>query len=368
MYSYVFVAARTGEKLLTVKAESSRWARSLNVGEGGTHTFKLADLRIPREQMWALTTPWDRVLVVCWNDIPVYAGMITGRPYNRGTQVLTVNHTDVRSIFLARYPFGVKSYWADVAETIPGRLVLSGLSLRAIAANVVQQGLLGPLTNYGLPIVLPSLTEPGPHSLTIENFNFRKVADVLDDIQSMDGGPDIEFAPRWSASDRLEWVMRTGTPTAPELTGGTFRFNLTSESPGLSTFILEEDAQKQVTGVFATGEGFGADIKVGGTPGAAIADIPARDEVVSFPTAKTAADAASFAREYLSAHRKATLQPSMTVSASKIEPTSLILGSTLNIYDRGDWWNADGWSSYRLIGFSVNDSGDDIALTVQGAR
>lgn len=368
MWSTLFYSTRPGEKQLAVEAESGSWGRSLNMSDSGSHVFPLAATEIPRQTWYELTTPWDRTIVQCWNGVPVYAGLITGRDYNWATKKLTIKSTDIRSMFLARYPFGVNSYWSDVAETIPGRLVLTNLSWRAIAANIVEQGLLGPTSRYALPIVLPSRTESGPHSLTVENFNFRKVADLLDEIQSMDGGPDIEFAPRWSpTTGRLEWVMRTGTPAAPAMTGGKFEFNLTAAKSGLAGFSINEDAMKQVTGVFGVGEGSGADMVVGGTPGVFADDIPARDEVVNYRTAKNRQEASSLAREHVAAHRRSTWEPSFSVRASEVDPTSLVLGSEIGIYDKGDPWNPDGWQRYRLTGISGGVD-EQISLTVQGAR
>jgi hypothetical protein len=246
--------------------------------------------------------------------------------------------------------------------------VLSNLSLRAIAANVIEQGLMGPLPNYGLPLWRTSKTEPGPHSRVYENFNFQKVGDILEELQNADGGPDIEFVPQWSPSTgRLEWVTRAGSPDAPALTGGTFKFNLTAEKSGLSGFSIDEDALKQVTGVFGVGEGSGADMIVGGTPGLAIADIPARDDVVNYRNAKTPSQASSLATEHVKAHWKATWQPSFTVQASDTDPTTLVLGSTVSIYDKDDPWNPDGWQDYRLV--SIGGGVDDkVKLTVQGIR
>lgn len=368
MWSFWLCNTRTGEKLLRVEPESGSWGRALNVSDSGSHVFPLAGTKIPRQTWWELTTPWDRTIVQCWNDVPVYAGLITGRPYDWTTKKVTLKSTDVRSIFLARYPFGANSYWADASETTPGRLVLSNLSLRAIAANVIEQGLIGPLSNYGLPIWRTSTSEAGPHSRVYENFNFQKVADILDELQNSDGGPDIEFAPQWSPTTGwLEWVMRAGSPTVPALTGGTFEFNLTAAKSGIAGFSIDEDALKQVTGVFGVGEGSGADMVVGGTPGASIADIPARDDVVNYRNAKTREEASSLGREYLAAHRKATWQPSFSVRASEVDPTKLVLGSEVGIYDKGDPWNPDGWQRYRLTGIS-GGVGEQVSLTVQGAR
>lgn len=364
VWSYWFVNTITGEKQLQVEPAGGSFGRVLNAAGSGSHVFKLGDRRLPRQRWWELTEPWARTLVQCWDDVPVYAGLITGRPYSRDSQTLTVTHTDIRSLFLDRYPFGVASYWADELNRVPGKLTITNKSIVAALAKVLEQGMLGPVgaADYTLPVVLPSTGTAGSFSRTFENFNFQNVADIMAELQEMDGGPDVEFAPRWSSSGRLEWVLRAGA-----LTGGTFEWHLEAEQSPVSSFTVAEDALKQVTGTFGVGQGSGADMIVGGTPGVATAAIPARDVIVKWQNVPTDAEASSLAKEHVAAHRDPTVQPALKVLASTVDPTTLILGSTIRTYDLDDPWLPDGWTDQRLIGVS-GGVGEEIVLTVQGVR
>ena len=363
MWSWWFVDTVTGVKQLEVTPKGGSWSRFLNTDASGSHEFHLADRALPRETWWGLTTPWARTLVQCWNDTPVWAGVVTGRPYARGTRVLTVRHADLRAIFKRRYPFGVPSYWADEANRVPGKLVITNKSLVAAAATVLQQGMLGPVgaATYTLPVVLPSTGTAGGFSTVYENFNFQKVTDILDELQSMDGGPDIEFSPRWGSSGALEWVARVGS-----LSGNSFDWHLDAKSSPVASAVFEEDALNQATGVFGIGQGSGADMVVGGTPWATVANIPAQDVTVSWKHVKTDVDAASLAREHLSTLTYSTRLPELKVRASVIDPTMLVLGSTIRLHDQDDPWLPDGWTDYRLVGVA-GGVGEELTLTVERA-
>lgn len=367
-WSYWICDTRTGVKQLQVFPSGGPFGRTLNAaGQGGSNTFQLGDRKLSREQWKDLTTPWRRELVRCWDDHPVYSGVITGRPYNRDTQTLTVNHADVRALLAKRYPFGVNSYYADGVAAPPGKLVLTNLSLRAIAANVVQQGMVGPHPIYSLPIVLPSLTEAGPYSRTYFNYNFTTVPSALQELQDVDGGPDIDFAPRWSSSDTLEWVMRTGTPTAPALTGGTFEFNLTSKNCPLTHVGVDEDGSKQVNGMFTIGKGSEEDMRVSGR---GIGDygetvFPALDGTQPLKDIDDLGVLLGHSIAAINVQQDPTKQWEMSLLASGYPGlNALTLGSTLRVYSKGDPWIDDGWTSLRLIGFS-GDATETIALDVQ---
>lgn len=364
-WSYWFCDTITGVKQLQVEPASGSFGRLLNTAGSGSHTFKLGDRKLSREVWRGLTTPWARTLVQCWEGDPVYAGVITGRPYNPGTMTLTLPHTDIRSMFMARYPFGVASYWADELAGIPGNLTVTNRSIVAALGLVVQAGLQGPpgAAPYALPIVLPTLTTPGAFSRVFENFNFAKVADIITELQELDGGPDVDFAPRWSASGTLEWVLRAGA-----LTGGTFEFNLSAADNPVASFDVAEDALKQVTGVFGVGRGSGADMVVGGTPGAPVVGIPARDEVAKWTHVPTNAEASSLAREQVRVNQYPKTQPALKVLASTVDPRTLVLGSKVSTFLRDDPFLLDGpdngWTHYRLVGFN-GGVGQELTLEVR---
>lgn len=348
---------RTGVGQLQVFPSAGSWSRVLNASGQGSFTFQLGDRKLSRATWRDLTTPWARTVVLDRGGTIVYAGVITGRPFNRDKQELTLQTVDIRDIFQHRYPFGVTSYWADEAAHVPGKLVLTNLSYAAIAANVVAQGLIGPRGNYSLPIVLPSTTEAGGISKTYYNYNLVTVFDILDEIQKADSGPDIDFEPRSSTSGTLEWLMRVG------VTGPTFEWNLTGKEPGLTGVTVGEDATKQADGVFSVGQGSEADMRVGGV-GLPITT-PALDMVQTHKTVDSEPELAGYSTAALQTLNLPTITWDGSFMAGEY-PTveKLQLGATIRIYLKGDPWLADGWQSYRLIGYS-GDMSETIKLTVQ---
>lgn len=367
-WSYWLCDTITGDLLLEVEPASGSWSRLLNVSGQGRHTFSLGDRLISRDDWRDNTTPWARTLLQCWDDAPVYAGLITGRPYDRDTSMLTLNTTDFRSLLQFRYPWGDSSYWEDEAAGLVGRLVIENKTMVSAVGIVLEQSLIGPvsaLATYSLPLVLPSLTDVGSFSTVYENFNFQKTSDILSEIQEMDGGPDIEFSPRWASAGRFEWLARVGA-----LTGGTFEFDLTSPTSPVSSVKVAEDALKQVTGVIGVGEGSGPTIIVGGGYGGGIvtpADIPSREETAVWRMVKTIPDAVALSIERLAAYKYPTVQPGLTVQASEVSPADLVLGSTVTLIDDGDPFLPDGESDWRLIGLSGGVEGE-LTLNVQGVR
>jgi len=361
-YTYAIVDTRTGVKQETVFPASGSWKRILNGNGSGSHTFQLGDRALSSASWRALTTPWARTLVVSRNGSVVYAGLITSRPYDHGTTTLTVNHTDIRGILASRYPFGVGTYAG-------GTLVCSGLSLRAIAGRVVAAGLTGPRSTYSLPIIIPTTTELGNDSRTYDNWNFQTVSDILDDLQQVANGPDIDFEPRWSASGTLEYVMRVGTPTVPLLGGASFDFNMNGTKSPLSGIGVNEDGSAQISGVFIIGQGSEADMIVGGIPvGSELPGIiPARDTTQSFKTVTTEATAGAMAVAASAALYGLTKQWDFKMVANDAVPIEgLRLGCTLKLHFQNDPWIPDGWSSLRLIGLS-GDMTETVTPIVQGS-
>lgn len=368
MWSYWICDTRTGVKQLQVYPSSGPFNRALNApGSGGSHSFQLGDTTLTRAQWKALTTPWARTLAVCWDDQPHYAGVITKRPYNRDTKTLTLQHVDIRGLLAKRYPFGVTSYWTDGTETTPNKLVCTNKHLYSIASMVVSAGLIGPTSIYSLPIVVPSVVT-GSHSRTYFNYNFTTVVDALQELQDADGGPDIDFEPRWSAGGTLEWLMRTGTNTTPALGGSTFDWNMTVEKPGLFDVSLDEDAQHQATGVFSIGSGSEEDMVVAGRglTGADVGSVPALDTTQSYKSVDNLPTLIGHSDSELAIMRNTTKQWDLSFLATDTPGlNALRLGSTLRLFHHGDPWIDDGWTSLRLIGYSGQVGSDKITLDVQ---
>lgn len=363
-WNFWFVDTRTGVKQLEVRPSSSSFSRVLNGEGGGLHSFQLGERVLSRATWRGLVTPWSRTLVVSWGAVAVYAGVVVDSSYDRDLQTLNVATADVRKIFSYRFPFGSTSYY-EVDGVTPGKLVCTNLSLRSIVSRVMGAGLTGPFPIYSLPITLPTSSEAGTHSRTFYNYNFRTVDDLLDELQSTDGGPDIDFEPSW-VSNALVWTMRTGTPAAPQLTGNTFEWNTAGEKCGLTGIRQTVSGAKQASGVFSIGEGSEEDMRVVGYGLESAAPFPALDVTQSFKSGELD-DAALFgqSKAMLDLLKTSTVQWEMGALASGYPGADqLRLGSTLRVNFKDDPWVYDGYSVTRLIGFS-GDMSERIRFDVQ---
>lgn len=363
-WNYWIVDTRTGVRQLQVHPSASSFSRVLN-GEGsGSHSFQLGERVLSRSVWRGLVTPWSRTLVVSWCETAVFAGVVVDASYDRDLMVLNVATADVRRIFSYRFPFGATSYYLGDAVT-PGKLVCTNLSLRSIVSRVMSAGLTGPFPIYSLPITLPTSSEAGTHSRTFYNYNFRTVDDLLEELQNTDGGPDIDFEPSW-VSNALVWTMRTGTPAAPQLSGNTFEWNMSSASPGLTGVRQTVSGAKQASGVFTIGEGSEEDMRVVGAGLATAAPFPALDVTQSFKSGDLGDDALfAQSKAMLDLLKRSTVQWEMGALASGYPGADrLRLGSTLRVNFQDDPWIDDGYSVTRLIGFS-GDMSERVRFDVQ---
>lgn len=350
--TYWICDTRTGAKLARVLPSAGFFKRVLCGSGSGEHTFRLGFGKRTREQWRALTQPWARSLVIEEDGVVVYAGLISKRRHKWKVWAFTVSHVDMRELFRRRFPFGVNSYWA-VQNVTPGKLVITGKSQRAVVGKLMQQSLVGPYDTWSLPIVYPNPEESGPITVTFENYLLRSTYDLFEDIQNTDGGPDIDFVPRWSAGGTLEWFLEVGTPSAPYITKPQKTFNATVAEPALFDVTYDEDATDQLTGIFSVGAGSEALTAVGGTGLGNSATVPAMD-IVETHKAETSTDALAS----LSAAGLLTLgHPTVQIGMSMLESTkrnlgTMPVGTMMHTYYQDEPWIPDGWIDTQIIAYS----------------
>lgn len=352
MRTYWIVDSRTGAKEARVMPSGGSFKRVLCGSGSGEHTFRLGFGKRTRDQWRNLTRPWARTLVVDEGGEVIYAGLIAKRKHRWKFWAFTVSHVDVRELFRRRFPFGVQSYW-EIENVKPGKLVMTGKSQRAVVAKLMEQSLLGPFDTYSMPIVYPSTAEAGTIDVTFENYLLRTTYDLYEDIQNLDGGPDIDFAPRWSAAGTLEWVLEIGTPAEPHLTKDTVTFNTTVANPGISDITYDEDATDQLTGIFSVGAGSEALTAVGGTGIGAAATVPAMDIVETHKSETNNDVLASLSAAGLVTLGHPTIQIGMSMDeTSKRNLATMPVGTMMHTYYKDDVWIPDGWIDTRIIAYS----------------
>ncbi|WP_233202016.1 hypothetical protein [Cryobacterium sp. Y11] len=370
MWWYWICDTQTGDKIQRLPDPvSGPWSCSLDGGDYGSTVFQLGADDFTQAQWWDFTAPHSRTLIVERNKVIRYAGIINADPdFDHDTGRLTVAHVDLESFFSERYPFGIGSYWADEVAHRPGKIELSGRSHRSIICNVIAAGLVGPTSNYALPVVLPWLTESGSQSLTAENFNFQTCSDLISDRRKVESGVDFYFKPRWKSDTAFEWVVVAGSDSDPLLIGKTADFYLNAEQPVLSNVKFGRDGVKQFTGMFSIGQGSGADMSVGGIPsGAGLPPvIPARDTQQKIDNEANQNVLAGMSLEAARVRYSPTFQWAFTLQAStEAAPVeSIELGDILRVYVESSPYIPVGWHSLRVVTLT-GDEGEWVTPTVQ---
>lgn len=368
MWSYWACSTQTGAKIQPLTPAAGSFSRALNRGTtGNKHAFRLFDAERSGYRLKAQTALWNRTLVVCWDDVPVYAGVIMDREYEYDSDLLTVEHGDVRALLARRFTFGSSGYEPA------GSTSLLDTTYRGLASRVVQAALVGPAENYDLPIVRPSTSEVGSRSRRWWDYNLPNVDDELDVLQSIAGGPDIDFSPEWSGESQLQWNMRVGTEGVPALGGPTFEFNMTGQQKAFRKLKLREAGSEMANTVYAVGEG--SEQKMLVARAAVGRTIPALDRVQSYKQISESADLLAHAQADVAALSSPTRQWSLEYDAAGVVDESgaqlmpsiadLPLGSTLRLYFLDHPWFDDGWTALRLIGFSGSTDSTSISLEVQ---
>lgn len=386
MWRFWICNSLTGLRLREVFPADGNWKTLLNGVGSGEHTFSLfdeverlvqtgmsrADARTEVRTVWPdLLDPdgWKPALVVCWGDVPIYAGLLQRQSAAGVTDMVTVSHKEVRALMRKRlmYPVGDPSR---------GNFVLSGINARSAAALIIRKAL-GPYLNgwdfrerWDVRLA-PYTLEPGSFEMPVKSFEIQNGEQLLTLIQDSDFGPDIHFRPRWNSTDfGLEWEDRRGTP---RLTGGVHEFLIGAEDNGASDVSFLSDAEKQATGVHVVGKGTEVDMRRGwGTETTPLGTGWLLDEVLTLKHISDTAVLDSHGRAFVKAHKHTTRQFAMSIradgspSGGRIGPTitEVIPGSTIRVLPSHSLVLPDEWLSGYVIGVS-GGMGLDISLDFQ---
>lgn len=362
MWSYAIHDTQTGNPIDEVFPISGGWTRG--AVELKTFVFKLRgdglDDGVTKEEARAkrknLFKTWERAIVVRWDGIPVYAGLIVGRPRRPSAGLLTVKHIDARVLLSKRFLFGVSSYAPS------GVFDFTGYSARGVARQALYYGLLHPYS-----AAWPIHAEVGGAEIGSSpwakffHYDFQSPESILASIEAADAGPDIELMPEYR-SNVLWWVARIGTPF---LTGTGFEMRMQGDTP-LLDLAIDEDALLQATGIFTTGRGSEQDMRVGQ------ASLPvsvgvSRDYAVPYKEVDDPTLLNSLAVGRLGAVTTPRAEWAFNGLAADFTPSQLRPGSIFRVFSDGDEWEDDGWSEHRLLQFSGSVGSDKLAFEVERA-
>lgn len=337
----------TGAKLEEVWPSEGSWTRRLNGQGSGQHTFQLGDpLTGLSRAMWRdFLTPNSRTLVVAWEATPVYAGILLRSVYDRDKRTVTVSHGEIRALFAARLTFGVNVYpQGDL--TITGRSA-SG-AVRAILARATQWS-----SEWALPLALPA-DGAGPITKTWKRYEVRTIEDCLGEIEAE--GWEIDFHPTYDSQQRLSWAVRVGKP----ITGSLTDYHLGAAESPLTGVQVTIDGKDQLTGVFVTGNGTGADIVTAWAGSTTGNSIPIRDSSRPGGSERNPAALQRIAQAYLDDWSTPVVQWSFGVNLSAVSPLVFRPAERVRLVTSGDLWVADGERTVRVVALA-----GDMSLSVK---
>lgn len=356
-----------GFRLAPLFPSSQSWTTRIGAPGSGTSVFQLADTDMTREQWRELMRPWARTIVQSIDGQPVYAGVIISRSYDKSSKTLTVRHSEVREIFSRRFSFGLNGYAGSSNPADPdyhGALRIVNRSARGTARAIIERGaLMGPTGHpWRLPIEVPA-DEAGDVNVVWENYQVRSIERLLTEVEERHDGPDIYFRPTADpATATLEWEMQIGNP---RLSGQFFHWPLDAPEPTPFEVAVEEDAAKQLTGVFMLGTGQGVDQKRGDALITSGLITPILDRVDSASQVGDVDQLNSLAQGQLTAHAIWTTQVSMSVRASSLPDARFLTpGATVRIDTLDDPWMPDDAGLFYVISVS-GDLTDTLKLEVQ---
>lgn len=197
---------------LTVSDASLSTTKGKGTGEGEARSVVVPWSAVPgstwREKASSLSAG-RRALLLGWDDGGSFYPVVFGAV---GRRTDTVDDTSfsldsVMQILASRYMVREREFYKGAAA-----LSLSGLSLRAIAANVgwyCTEGKPG----GSLPIDWGDFYEAGEHERTYWPYNVSNLAcaDIFEKIANVIGGPDIAFRPYMADGARVRLKFEAGS-------------------------------------------------------------------------------------------------------------------------------------------------------------
>lgn len=351
----------TWKPRLELPFESGSWERKRNSGGSGSLTLDTLDPRfkgVQRSPIW----PWQSWVVIEWRHPGsdswhvVYAGVITEVDYSWASKKITIQHSDVWSIWERRIVTNDRTN--DIASS---KVSWSGLSKATMIKRILQNAINpnGSPLYYDMPVLFPADVSGG-ESLTVYGYSFEKASDLIRDYIEEENGPDIDFRPRWSTDGRLEWVMEIN-PNTSRL----WDYDLDAADASVVEMEYSLSGTGLANKVYGAGEGSERRTLVrqsdnNNSPYLAL------EASEKFSTVKDLGKLQAMTTGDRQGRDGAIRQLDMTVRADGSPRLSeLALGGSIRWKADKDTWLLSGWHTWELIAFSGNLTDEHVSLTTQ---
>ena len=341
-----------------------RWSRTVN--EAGSVAVGVDVNDLAASEVQSYTSGWRHSLALAWGDGYIaQAGPITAHDDpDDGSGVITIGAVGVRGLLNHRI---LKStYTGSIAEEAAD-LTFGPLSLHTIAKRIVAQGLVEPYCE--LPLVLPA-DIPGDQTRYFPGFDLAYVGERLSDVSDEEAGPDVDFAPRFSADGkRVEHDVLIGDPGLPAA-GVPLLWDYGQSLLKLPT---SSDWTRMAFRVWDRGAGSERDLIVGYAQDYTLAELgwPALDLIASHTSQSDPVVLNSHAAGAIQANATPKSSWQITVLADPgVEGgwpalSEISLGAVGQFAVAGHRTVPDGTYSWRILGMSDGGAPDQVTLTVE---
>lgn len=224
-----------------------RWGRALSTGTTGECTIPWDSVDFTKAQFDDLIAHWKRTIVLEFDGVVVYAGIV--RDFEDVGRTTVLQLTDLWGLWARR------GSWNRFAPSVNlSELTYTNLSLGTLAKRVVERGTAAsqPTPVMALPLTLPA-DVAGPLTRTYYGYHQEFVADVLDDLAAE--GVDIDFHPRW-LSGALDWEMVTDPNVS------THEWDVTAAEGGVLNFRRSVSGSKMTNHAITVGQGSDVDMLI----------------------------------------------------------------------------------------------------------
>lgn len=338
---------RTGRIIARIPLESCTWQQA--TGTPGTMTnivINAGSTDLAVYDLYYSTAGAKSFFAIQYDQTLINAGPIWTRRYNRRTGKLTLGAAGLASLFDYRtiMPVLAEPITTGAAQAATTTYPTgSNMSLGDIAVALVTQACAH--TGGSLPIVYPAAQGNTPgNTRTYYGYDLPILGHNLNLLSGVIGGPEITFTPRYVTGDptHIEWVMRVGTPTQPELTqtGADWAFDATAPHSPVSDIDYDENAAAMATRVWEVGSGSktGTTIAQADSTTLTAAGYPLLEAVDrAHTTDATQADLDSYAAQLLSESNRPAAVWKLRVRVDGGNPDPAFAGPRLGQYQAGDY-------------------------------
>lgn len=244
---------RTGRIIDTLDATSCNWRQVLN-DAGAVDQVTVQGHEVRRKDLRRSAPAAKTFLAVDVDGVLQEAGPIWSRVWDDQAQELTLGAAGLWSLFDHRNVMALQATTGiDPQKSL---ISVAQASFGGIAKEIVRLNFV--YADDSLPLYAGAGDVAGDRTETFYGWQLPNLGEQLRQLTTRENGPDIRFAPRYTA-DRLsiQWVMDTGTEAAPQLAqvGDDWYFDATVAKSPVVNIHTDEDATVMGMRAWVTGNG-----------------------------------------------------------------------------------------------------------------